>query len=197
MTKLAIITACTRAENIPAMYASIIDNKPTELDIEWLIVNDAHVQDVNHIYEAMFGIDRHDDITITVFDYLAHVEVERAGGQAIKDVGIDLVTDAMALVYFLDDDTRLHKNFYSELMRNQNFDIILGAQEVNGMIRMPKPKASFIDQGQYIVRRGIIRDYRIPHHYMGDGEFIETLCKRTPVDTQVMCGVISTYNALR
>ena len=192
---LTIVTACSRPRNLNLIANTIARQVPRNLTVNWLIVSDGRAVEAGSVPLPAVG-----ELNVRHERFIAPEDAPRDGGQVIKNRGIALIDDPLSFVYFLDDDTTLHPGFYRELATCASADIILGEQVVNPGERPPKmrkaePVCGQIDQGQYVVRRAVIGDDRIPLVYEGDGLFIEALVKKT--ENVVKCGVMSHYNFLR
>lgn len=110
-----------------------------------------------------------------------------------------------AWVYFLDDDTLLHPDFYEEFFINaypETAALIFHQHWPNGNIRLTadltKVKVCHIDMGQYALNLKYVAPYmRFENNYCGDGIFIEMFFAKHGHRFAKIDKFLSTYNALR
>jgi glycosyltransferase involved in cell wall biosynthesis len=93
MVKLSIITPCTRPENLPAIYRSILAMKSSE--VEWIIVYDS---------------DKIDERIKQYEDFVPIILIKQKGGHAYgsdqRNKGLELAKGKW--IYYLDDDNLVH-----------------------------------------------------------------------------------------
>lgn len=174
--RMAVVTACTRPENIERIHASF-----GSTPVHWIIIEDADALGTRRV-TAPPSIHK-----ITVLSYSNKLS-SHVGGQCLKNRGIDFVlsTSKEEWIYFLDDDTIMLPHFM-EWMRGFMIGscppIIAFGQhlEGGGARGAQELVATKVDQGQYILKTSIIGGERIPIDYRGDGMFIEKLAKSNPV----------------
>lgn len=161
---LAIITACTRPENLARIGQDMTG------DVRWIVVMDC---------ESDVPIDG-----VNILRY-AGTPKSRAGGQHAKNFGLEraLNDPSITHVYFLDDDNVLHPDFLPTilpLVAESETELIVFAQDLGDAtwIRPPVIKVGSLDQAQYVVRVSAIKKLRIPETYTGDGEFAVMLKER-------------------
>jgi len=92
---LTIITPCTRQQNLPKLYNSIKFDQLTQ----WIIVYDTSK---NRSYTKLYT--DHPKILEVMCDTIG------VGGNPQRNYALDLVKDGF--IYFLDDDTIMHRNFW-------------------------------------------------------------------------------------
>ncbi len=169
-SKLAIITACSRPENI----LKILESIPDAAWVEWIIVLDYGIDfDIKRI-----GAPR----PVTLLKNSDPVK-RGAGGQHVKNIGLEYaIKNGFSHVYFLDDDNLVHPSFWEEFKSIKSIpdgDLIMFDQELHEhgetLVRVPQPHPMQIDQGQYIVNLSTLGALRIPHSYDGDGRFAQAI----------------------
>lgn len=171
---LAVVTACTRPENIAKIHASL-----GSIPIHWVIV-----EDIDKLGQPVQTFESIHKVTI-----LCHTApgADHVGGQCVKNRGLEFIlnTSKEKWVYFLDDDNI----FLPELVRV--LQLLDAEQPQTGLAAWPqyledrtRPvdiRTYHIDQAQYAVRTDCIGEARIPLNYRGDGEFITALAAKHPV----------------
>ena len=172
--KIALVTPCSRPENLISMYDSI--NFPCD----WHIVFDA---DDNGFARIM---DRFRD-NLFLFDWIKPLAVKGGvSGNMQRNLALDNITDGWC--YFLDDDNLMHPMWYevtTGILRGRN-DIsgIFYSQKVGSKTRVVSPdtiRVGFVDQAQWLVKRDLIGTHRFEQVYYADGIMAETLydsCKK-------------------
>jgi hypothetical protein len=140
-----IITACSRPENLDELRMSI--NIPKQ-NYRWIVVFDfPSVDGIDIPYNCEYYLGSHPDSVL---------------GNYQKNVGLDKVTDGW--VYFLDDDTTLHQDFYKWVSKYPDSDFIsfrqknrLGEQRCDGKVI----EEGHIDAGSVCVHHSIIKGIRL------------------------------------
>lgn len=186
--KLSVITACSRPQNLPVIEASMARLREY-VDLEWIVVADTSRISVDQINVDCVKLGGHHEQSIAGA-YQKQLGMERATGEWL---------------YFLDDDTVMHKDF-SEVLCHQLRQWPQGElfvfDQVNandGTLRCVASEECFgrngIDQGQIVVRRDRIGNARFPlGEYAHDWDFVQQLL---PINKVFCRNRISTYNALR
>lgn len=167
---IAVITACTRPENIEKIHASI-----GEIPVHWIIVEDV---------EALKGRRVTVPRSIHRITVLCHSDkADHAGGQCVKNRGLEFVlnTSKEKWVYFLDDDNLMHPGLVPALCEAEAPIVVFPQLLDNGDVRDVDIRVGSIDQAQYALRATIIGSERIPLNYKGDGEFIVNLSSKNTV----------------
>lgn len=191
MSKLTIITACTRPENLVTIRKSIEPGLAI-FDLVWMIVYDES--------KMVKGKDATDAPFIQSFWF---GDTSSVCGNGQRNFALQQIKDGW--VWVLDDDNIVHPNFFPLLneMIEANVNakaFLLPQQHRNGYVRPVSRdyvRETFIDQAQYVLDRGLIGERRYIMKYTADGEFIERLFAASPsvfhLGTEVMCY----YNWLR
>jgi hypothetical protein len=170
--RLHVLTACTRTENLDALAESLMDALSAGVQVAW------HIRfDREHQY---------------------------VGGQALKNDMLDELRDGWVAI--LDDDTTYPPAFFpalagAALAHPEAQLIVIAQQHRSGWVRKVNRKmlrATHVDAGQIVAKREAIGTLRIPEHYCGDGDFIETLANSL-TDEQIVYiqEPVVNYNALR
>ena len=160
LTKLIIVTPCSRPQNLEKMRESINFDKIAL----WCIIYDTRRLPFEKRYT-----DNPKIIELECKD-------EGTAGHQIRNMALNIVSDGM--IYFLDDDNIMHPFFWHliEYFKSGNlytFNLIYQ----NGKI-LPgnNPIPTKIDTSQYVFDRCIIGDLRFDTTlYCADGIFINTL----------------------
>jgi len=187
--KITIITSCTKAENLPKLFDSI-DFQYVE---KWIIIYDtSHVQDKGQSYTWKYKND------IRILE--AECPFPGVLGYAQKNFGLKFVNKG--LVYFLDDDTIMHPDFW-KVLPSLNEDLIYVFDQesyldipelLNGtfsemyeIIALQKRGVSSkifkgnpihpltIHTGMFIVPYKYITTQFVPHIYISGGVFLKYL----------------------
>lgn len=203
---LHIITPCSRPENLVKIFGSIFSVVPTHDwgRIFWHIIVDAAVKDSGDLSEFMALAQNNRRISV-IFSPHKKALV----GHAHRNFFLDnfFPPDANQWLYFLDDDTMLHKDFWPAI-RNEMIPsrsaIVFNQNHANGLLRLiadiSSIKVGYIDMGMYLVNASHIpAEMRFDEKdYCADGIFIEEFCKHIgkPAFTHIN-KVLSTYNQLR
>jgi hypothetical protein len=185
MSVIHIVTPCSRPENLPALYSSIVANL-YEADVKWWIVFDA---------EAVPA-----EIDNAPFMEL-HAILGGVAGHKQRNYALDRIQDGY--VYQLDDDNIIHSNFPSifNYCATEKKSAIFGQNLGDGRVRVndrTNIRQTHIDQGQFLVRREHIADTRyVETDYCADGLFIEQIYHKQPDNFLIFNQVASYYNFLR
>jgi hypothetical protein len=179
-----IITPCSRPENLMSIGLSI--NIPLE-NFKWIIVFDA--EEIPELSVPKSGFKN--------TEFYAHKNPNGCSGNSQRNFGLDLVEDGY--VYFQDDDTLMHPEFW-ESVKYLNADFINFNQAfADGSIRLRSGKieVGHIDSHNFLIKNSIIGETRWKiDDYCADGIFAETCAKKTN-NLFFMDVVLSIYNALR
>jgi hypothetical protein len=188
--KITIITSCTRPENLPKLYESI----QFEHVKKWIIVYDTSKRQ-----EYTWSYKKYSEII--------EAECPHQGvlGYAQKNFGLKFVKGGM--VYFLDDDTIMHPNFWKFIpMMNEDtvylwdqeshlyipesgfgtfteIDANLAAQkrsENPSILKSDIIHCATIHLGMYIVPYKYINIDFISHVYLSAGIFITNIYEEDP-----------------
>lgn len=179
-----IITPCSRPENLISIGLSI--NIPLD-NFRWIVVFDAdEVPDLSVSKENFKNT-----------EFYAHKNPNGCSGNSQRNFALDLVKDGY--VYFQDDDTLMHKDFW-ESVKELNADLISFNQVFpNGTTRIKggRIEVGHIDSHNFLLKKSIIGDTRWEiDKYVADGIFAETCAKKTN-DLVFLDKVLSVYNVLR
>lgn len=178
MKLINIITPCSRLKNLKKIYESI--NIPKE-NYRWIVVFDKDVLPT--------------DLPPTVEPHL-HRNPDSKVGNAQRNYGIDLVTTGW--IIFIDDDTILHQDLWSEI-KDLNNDFIHFGQELKGIPRLSGQRIMVerIDTGQFVFKKDIVKDHKFPLKvYQGDGIFAMLVSNETK-DIKYIPKILSKYNQLQ
>ena len=188
--KLTIITSCTRPENLPKLYESI----NFEYIDKWIIVYDTSKGDT---YTWSYKKDK----------CIIEAECPDKGvmGYAQKNFGLKFVKKGM--VYFLDDDTIMHPDFWKVFPSLNEETIYIWNQEsylyvpenASGTFteidknlalykRTPNPNivkgdiihCAMVHIGMFLVPYKYINIHFIPHIYLSAGIFITSIYEEDP-----------------
>jgi hypothetical protein len=172
--KLNILTALSRPENLPWLSSSIslVDRY---FELKWWIIGPEELR--SSAAAHLGGVIPH--------AYLAHEP--SVGGQMQKNCALDQIADGWC--WILDDDNTANLAMFPVLASTLATEpwaraVVFSQCMKNGALRLvaahENTKLCHIDAAQFVLRRDLIGDYRIPNHYCGDGEFIETIHTRNP-----------------
>jgi hypothetical protein len=179
-----IITPCSRPENLTSIGLSI--NIPLD-NFRWIVVFDAE-----EIPKLSISKDNFKNT-----EFYAHKNPNGCSGNPQRNFALDLVEDGY--VYFQDDDTLMHKDFW-ESVKELNADFISFSQAFpNGDLRIKGNiiEVGNIDSHNFLLKKSIIGDTRWDiDKYVADGIFAETCAKKTN-DLLFLDKVLSFYNVLR
>jgi len=208
---LYIVTPCSRPENLLQIEKSIFESyfKNTNLIIDtnfkWVIVYDKSIgYPLTHV-KSLEGKIPTNHVLSPNKNALAGHSHRNYFLKNYKSIISNPIND---WVYFLDDDTILHENFFSVIFQNLHLDltaILFNQLNADGTPRLYASNSSIkvghIDMGQYIVNLN-----KIPENlkfdendYCADGVFIEELFNQTENKQNfvVINEFISHYNKLR
>ncbi len=183
---IAVITACTRPENLEKIHASL-----GTIPVHWVVVVDRGVvKDPVAVPDA--SVHR-----ITVLKEDSDLRLPWHA-EAVKNVGIDYVMahSREDWIYILDDDNLMYPDFVQSVSKylTGDADIVAFSQDRCGGVHQAEFEVGKIDQAQYIVRTACIGDKRIPNHYTGDGLFVTGLSKDKPC--RIVQHTLCYYNKL-
>lgn len=162
--KFRIVTPCSRPQNLPAIYQSILQFKAkTKLDVEWIVIFDGAVPpnlpDLGDTH--ILGLELHGKCVV---------------GVQQRNLSLELFDDGY--LYYVDDDNILHPDFYLiERYLNENI-LILDQVAKNGRRRVAKHKnvrVGRIDTAQFVIYRPLVKKERFLLVYEADGMFITDL----------------------
>jgi glycosyltransferase involved in cell wall biosynthesis len=178
MEKLNIITRCTRTTKLTEIFDSL-DIGKNNFSIEWYV---------------LFDLTYMSEIPTDILSFLKDKANLRFYDSNPSDFGHQMINKILdeiqdGLVYVLDDDNIIHPNFFKLLFKwlenNPDSEGLIFSQKVGGIdftrldvreASSDSVKVSKIDMAQFVLKRNLIGDYRIPNgHYIGDGMFIEEL----------------------
>lgn len=182
---LNIVTPCTRIYNLPEISRSITQI-PRENYHWWVIVDSLEPVAIpaRNAYEIPDEvIFFHDDKSIN--------------GNAQRNAAIERISGGH--VYFLDDDTIMHPDFWNELKNYDQYDFIhfnqvdkTGRRRIGGSVAV-----NCIDSGSAVISRDLIGDSRwILDKYNADGYFL-TDCFARSLNMIYINQELSFYNYLR
>lgn len=119
-------------------------------------------------------------------------------GNYQRNCALDAIRDGW--VYFLDDDTVIHPEFFTELAKVETLAVAF-EQELDTWIREVAPsemRPDHIDMGQVAMRRDVIGNIRFRLGvYEADGVFIEDVYRRDPKEWSFVDKPLCYYNKLR
>lgn len=191
---LAVITACIRPQNLPAIHESL-----GSVPVHWIVVVDLMKSAFGPVKTFVVGLDSPHKITLLS---VLQDEKDHSGGYVAKNRGLDHVenTSKERYTYILDDDNIMHPDFMRELApfisKDDSPDLICFGQDLcTGWHRLGPPMIIGIDQAQYVVKTSRIWGLRLPEAYVGDGVFAEILTRfgRTSF---ILDKTLSYYNKL-
>jgi len=192
---LAIITPCSRPENLRRMCENINNigsDAQGSVKIFWYIVHDAE-----------------NPAKCDIGCYTNTMAIKGGvSGNLQRNLALDRLIRSRKLsfwVYFLDDDNIMHPNFVPELRKAvETYPSAKGfifSQELPaGGIRISEHdsvKVCHIDQAQYCLHTDLIGNNRFVQQYEADGIFIEKIYKENPGEIVILPQVMSYYNFLR
>ena len=177
-----IITPCTRPENLIKIGCSI--NLPLE-NFRWIVVFDAE------------NIPELPDVHFENTEFYAHKNPKGISGNSQRNFALDLVKDGY--VYFQDDDTLIHPEFW-ESVKDLRADFISFNQGfMNGTTRLKSGRieVGHIDSHNFLLKKEIVGKTRWEiDKYEADGMFAEECAKKTR-NIFFIDKILSIYNALR
>lgn len=178
--KINIITPCSRPENLITISKSI--NIPNE-NYRWIVVFDRDELPNSELIPSNCEV------------YL-HKDINSMAGNSQRNFALDLITQDY--VYFNDDDTIMHPNFWNNV-KDMNEDFIFFLQDrKNGTIRLYSETVELnnIDTHNFLLKYDIIGETRwILNRYDADGIFANE-CFNKSKKTKRLEKVLSTYNYL-
>ena len=137
-----------------------------------------------------------DLVWLVVFD---NKECEESKvGNYQRNCALEAITDGW--VYFLDDDTTIHPEFFAELAEVKSGAVAF-EQDLGTWVRKVAPsemKVCKIDMGQVAIRRDVIGDIRFALGiYEADGIFIQAVYGNNPEAWSFIEKPLCYYNKLR
>lgn len=171
--KLTIVTPLWRWENLEKLSKSI------PAGVRWVVVNSGRKPS-----------------TIVVPSNAEFHTIESDRGVDKRNHGIDIIKNGY--LYFLDDDTTIHPNFYKLLDMDPEYDFIHfnqvwpnGKRRIGGDVRV-----NHIDMGSFIVKRELIGNTRFIKNPKADGIFAVECFKKSK-NAKYINEELSIFNALR
>jgi len=197
MESIHIITRCTRFSHLAEIKKTVFNTD--KFNVTWYIIFDTNVIQEVSVETIMLLNEEQIKTTYRKSDDGDH------GHQLINDT-IDSIKDGW--VYVVDDDNIIHENFYERVYQiikeNKKSTGIIFEQKVGGIdftkldIRecgKDLVKVGKIDMAQFLLRRDLIGNYRIPKgHYVGDGMFIEEIFNENEKKFVFVNEVLCYYN---
>lgn len=185
-TFLNIVTPCTRPQNLHKIAESI--NIPWRM-LRWLVVFDAKQPQTPLSLPKKAEVYYHPD--------------NSKSGNGQRNFALDIITRNPPqnkfnnYVYFLDDDTLMHPDFYKTINGLKNQFIHFDQQNPDGTKRIGGTVAvNKIDSGNAVVALALIQNTRWRSDlYNADGVFLKALADKTN-DQLYIPKTLSTYNAL-
>jgi len=176
-----IITPCTRPENLHIISESI--NIPKE-NYRWIVVFDSlNLPDESNIPNNC--------------EYYLHQDPTSIFGNSQRNFALDLVK--MGYIYFNDDDTKLHPEFWDNV-KDCDEDFISFAQSLpNHEIRLTGDviQVGTIDSHNFLVSKNLVGDSKWrSYHYDSDGYFAVE-CYEKSKSKKHINKVLSIYNVLK
>lgn len=166
METITIITPCSREENLPLLYDSIVSPTTINTKVEWIIVQDLERSTLRPLFPTQRWIK------------LLNIDGGVAGKRQINHA-LDILAKEgkKSWIYVLDDDNLLHPDFYRII--EQAFSTFPDAraftfsQELpDGSVRCGNEiQVCHIDQAQYLIHTDLIKDKRYIQQYEADGFF--------------------------
>lgn len=143
MKKLSIITPCSRPENLPAIYSSILSMNSDE--VEWIIIYDSDKIDERiRQYESFVPI------------ILTNQKRGNGNGGMQRNKGLELAKGKW--IYFLDDDNLIHKKLLKKIQSfgDEKTILIFNQFATNHKRRIKKfslnyLRPGYIDTGQFVI----------------------------------------------
>lgn len=137
-----------------------------------------------------------DVIWLIVFDNKECTE--SVVGNFQRNCALDAVSDGW--IYFLDDDTVLHPDFFSELAKVKSKAVAF-EQDLGTWVRKVAPsemRCCHVDMGQVAIKREVIGDIRFTLNiYEADGIFIQSVYENNPGVWSFINEPLCYYNKLR
>ena len=143
MEKLSIITPCSRPENLPAIYSSILAMNSSQ--VEWIIVYDSDSIDKRiKQYESFVPI------------ILTNEKGGYAFGSNQRNKGLELAKGKW--IYYLDDDNLIHKMLLKKIQSSgdENTVLVFNQFAANHKRRIKKfsldyLRPGYIDTAQFVI----------------------------------------------
>jgi len=197
MEKINFITRCSRQNNLLEISKGIFNTNL--FDINWYIIFD--IEKVSEVKMETL-------VELSNLNVKISYEKSESGdhGHQMINKCIDSIEDGW--IYVLDDDNIIHEDFFNEIYKiikeNPDKSGLIFSQKIGGIdftgedIRYASPdnvKVSRIDMAQFLLKRDLIADERIPNgYYVGDGMFIESLFNKNKEDFFFIDKVLCYYN---
>ncbi|MCB0310500.1 MAG: hypothetical protein KDD42_04665 [Bdellovibrionales bacterium] len=171
MSKITFVTALIRPQNLIALQESIYTNRKPGIAINWMVVVDG---------KGVPSLSAVPDVDAYV---LYAQSPHNSYGFLEKNQILDLIQED-SWVYFLDDDTSLHPNFYNlfeaTLAEKPDAKGMVFAQVLpDKTVRTVKPDLEHytgkIDMTQFVVKRSAIAYHRFFATFGADGEFFSRI----------------------
>lgn len=181
--KIVIVTPCSRPKNLPEIKKSIDLTKIKR----WYISYDCQGDKMEYI-QRYPNEPKIKELKCTV---------KSMSGNGPRNMALDEISKAEGpcLVYFLDDDNVLHRNFLDKdykMDKIYTFDILRnGADSAGNNIAVGS-----IDTAQYIVDMSIIGETRWIDKYEADGVFITELINKNKEKWEYIPETLALYNSL-
>lgn len=200
-----IITPCSRPDNLPLLYESILNAFEENTDrFLWLIVRDEDVFVEHHFTDIRVV----QTLCKTDKGVAGHEQRNRAlvllkrRERSLRDI---LESYKDHFVYFLDDDTTMHPNFTKVLdgfTTDKTKMITFESKLTTGktwVTATSTPKIGTVDSGSFVVKLGVIGDTEFNVKlYEADGAFAKDIAdKLQPDEITVVPQVAAYYNSLR
>lgn len=139
---------------------------------------------------------------------------EHPGGYELRNRMIEVITDPLGWLWFLDDDTLAHPDILRRLADHQDAEAMIVAQtrpkkwgpgcadpDLLGNGDRLEPGQCAFDTGQVILRRRLMGDYRFRLERAGDGylwdELLQPAHRATPGTVVFINEILAYYNALQ
>jgi hypothetical protein len=176
-----IITPCSRPENLHLVSKSI--NIPKE-NYRWIVVFDSlTLPDKSYIPDNC--------------EYYLHKDPNSISGNGQRNFALDLVE--MGYIYFNDDDTTLHPEFWDNVKDCDEEFISFAQALINNQIRLTGEtiKLERIDSHNFLVSKNLVGNSRWRLDvYAADG-FFAIECYEKATRKKYINKVLSIYNRLR
>jgi hypothetical protein len=195
MTRISIVTAVSRPENLQRLHESIATALGTHpVDVTWIIIFNAGPHEPIFFPASRFDIERHFFGEPNTFGLLQ------------KNHGIAQVRDGW--YYLLDDDNILHPRFFEALLPAIDANpgkqaFVFGQQRWdrwgNLKAAAENMEPNKIDNSMFLVRRDFIGDERYNLEQVGieDYFFFRKLFDKNPSTFVFLDEVLAFYNFLR
>ena len=182
MNFLTIVTPCSRPENLHIIAESI--NIPKDR-YRWIIVFDSPtLPDFSLIPEGLSSL-------------IAINSPYSVCGNAQRNLALDLIESEW--IYFLDDDTILHKDLWENVKDLDNDFISFSQEWKDGTLRLLGNDINLnsVDSGNFIISHSLLKGSRWDiRRRDADGLFAHA-CKLRAKHYKFIPKILSTYNALR